>query len=41
VASQGFGALTWPESYIFLVIDKDILDNIRPQKVELDSSALV
>ena len=33
---QDFGGLTWPESHMFLIIDKDILDNIRPQNVELD-----
>ncbi|KAG9603544.1 hypothetical protein KCU77_g1764, partial [Aureobasidium melanogenum] len=37
VASQDFGAsLVWPESYMFLVVDKDVLDNIRPQNPELD-----
>jgi hypothetical protein len=38
-ACQDFGGLTWPESHMFLIIDKDILDNIRPQNVELDFPA--
>ncbi|CAD0090074.1 unnamed protein product [Aureobasidium vineae] len=37
VASQDFGdQLVWPESYMFLVVDKDVLDNIRPQNPERD-----
>jgi hypothetical protein len=37
VASQGFGEQrTWPESYMFLAVDKDVLGNIHPQNPELD-----
>ncbi|CAD0098997.1 unnamed protein product [Aureobasidium mustum] len=36
-ASQDFGGQrVWPESYVFLVVDKDVLDNIRSQNAELD-----
>lgn len=30
------GQITWPETYMFMVVDKDVLDNIRPQNPELD-----
>jgi hypothetical protein len=37
VASQDFGEQRiWPESYMFLVVDKDVLKNIHPQNPELD-----
>lgn len=26
----------WPESYNFLVVDKEVLDNIRSQNAKLD-----
>lgn len=37
VASQDFGEQRmWPESYMFLVVDKDVLKNIHAQNPELD-----
>jgi hypothetical protein len=37
VASQDFGEQRiWPEGYMFLVVDKDVLENIHPQNPELD-----
>ncbi|KAI4716510.1 hypothetical protein E4T48_07319 [Aureobasidium sp. EXF-10727] len=39
VASQDFGEQRiWPESYMFLVVDKDVLGNIHSQNPELDFS---
>ncbi|KAG9763487.1 hypothetical protein KCU73_g1406, partial [Aureobasidium melanogenum] len=37
VASQDFvEQRVWPESYMFLVVDKDVLNNIHPQNPEMD-----
>lgn len=37
VSSQDFaGQMAWPESYRFMVVDKDVLDKIRPLDSELE-----
>lgn len=37
ISSQNFeGRLAWSESYMFIVVDKDVLDKIRPLNPELD-----
>lgn len=39
VTSQNFGGqLEWPETYMFMVVDKEVLDNIHPQNPEWDRS---
>lgn len=37
LSSQGFaGQMAWPESYMFLVVDKEVLDEVRPLSSELE-----